>query len=151
MKTLLAFFLVPLSFLLPSLTFAQVNCTSYLGGVTSCTGAGGYQYESRQHLNGQSSFYDNQGSSGTVTRTLNGGANVSPTQIGRSVTPGGVPIGHPTSNINVGSRHNEYYVAPVAEQIAPQGKLPATYEELHKELVRIKAWQAKELARKLTD
>jgi len=110
MKTLLAFFLVALSLLLPSLSFAQANCTTYLGGVTSCTGAGGYQYESRQHLNGQSSFYDNQGNSGTVTRTLNGGVNVSPTTVGKTaprvapvqpayITSGGLePIAPPKSD-----------------------------------------------------
>ena len=96
--------------LLASPTFAQVNCTQHLGGVTSCSGPSGYQYESREHLNGQSSYYDNRGNAGSVTHTLNGGVNVSPTQVGSAPPPVPVPVtsGHPTDNINVGSRMVPY-------------------------------------------
>ena len=87
MKTFLPLLLVPLSFFAASLTFAQVNCTQHLGGVTSCSGPSGYQYESREHLNGQSSYYDNRGNAGSVTHTLNGGVNVSPTQVGSAPPP----------------------------------------------------------------
>ena len=84
MKTLLLGVLYP-SLFFASLAFAQTNCITYLGGVTSCDGPGGYHLESRQGLNGQSSYYDNRGSSGTVTQTLNGGVNVSPTTVGRGI------------------------------------------------------------------
>jgi hypothetical protein len=87
MKTLL---LITLS-LFSSVSFAQVNCNSYLGGVTSCTGPNGYQSESRQHLNGQSSYYDSLGNSGTVTKTLNGGVNSVPLTRGRAA-PSPVPV-----------------------------------------------------------
>ena len=89
-------------------TFAQVNCTQHLGGVTSCSGPSGYQYESREHLNGQSSYYDSAGNVGSVTHTLNGGLTVSPTQVGSTPPPVPVTSGHPTYDINVGSRMVPY-------------------------------------------
>jgi hypothetical protein len=108
MKNFLPLFLAPLSFFAASLAFAQVNCTQHLGGVTSCSGPSGYQYESREHLNGQSTYYDNRGNTGTVTHTLNGGVNVSPTHVGSTPPPVPVTSGHPTDNINVGSRMVPY-------------------------------------------
>ena len=70
-----------------SLSFAQTNCTKYLGGEITCDGPNGYRMEAREHLNGQTSFYDSRGNVGTVTQTLNGGVNVSPTVVGRGGPP----------------------------------------------------------------
>lgn len=83
---------------------AQTNCTRYIGGEITCTGHGGYQVEAREHINGQTSYYDNRGNVGTVNQHPNGGVSVTPTQIGRSapsvpayVTSGGLePITPPS-------------------------------------------------------
>lgn len=48
MKTLLL--LIATLFVAPA--FAQMTCTTYLGGVTDCWGAGGYSAEYRQYLGG---------------------------------------------------------------------------------------------------
>ena len=73
--------------LFSSVSFAQTNCTTYLGGEITCSGPSGYQAQGRQHLNGQTSYYDNRGNQGTVTNTLNGGTRIDPTVVGR----GGLP------------------------------------------------------------
>lgn len=88
------------------LSLAQTDCTRYLGGVISCTGPNGYQMEAREHLNGQTSFYDSKGNQGMVTRTLNGGIDVSPTVVGRGGAPSVTPLitGRPNDNLNPGSR-----------------------------------------------
>ena len=62
MKTL--FLLIATLFVAPA--FAQMTCTTYLGGVTDCWGAGGYNAEYRQYLGGTTSYYDNRGNSGTA-------------------------------------------------------------------------------------
>ena len=92
MKTLLRLFLVPLSFLFSSLSFAQTNCTKHLGGEVTCSGPGGYSVEAREHLNGQTSYYDSRGNVGTVTHTINGGVNVSPTVVGSAPPPPGAGL-----------------------------------------------------------
>lgn len=73
------------------LSLAQTDCTKYLGGVISCAGPNGYTMEAREHLNGQTSYYDSTGAVGTVTKTLNGGVNVSPTVVGRGGRSPAVP------------------------------------------------------------
>lgn len=97
------------SLLLSPMAFAQTNCTTYLGGVTSCDGPGGYHLESRQGLNGQSSYYDNGGSSGTVTQTLNGGVNVSPAQVGRGGPSAIVPLVTRNGPESITPAKSDYY------------------------------------------
>lgn len=62
--------------------------------------------EGREHLNGQTSFYDSKGNQGMVTRTLNGGIDVSPTVVGRGGPPSVAPLitGRPNDNLHTGSR-----------------------------------------------
>jgi hypothetical protein len=89
MKTLSPFFLISLAFLLSPVSFAQANCNKYVGGVISCTGPGDYRLEGREHINGQTSYYDNRGNVGTVTEYLNGAMSVTPSQIGSAPPPPG--------------------------------------------------------------
>ena len=79
-------------------------------GVTSCDGPGGYHLESRQGLNGQACYYDNRGSSGTVTQTLNGGVIVSATQAGREGPPATVPLT---------TRHEQESITPPKSGLPP--------------------------------
>jgi hypothetical protein len=59
MKTLSLFLLLSLSFLASAPLSAQVNCTTYSGGETSCDGPGGYHAEGRQYFGGIASWHDN--------------------------------------------------------------------------------------------
>lgn len=94
MKTLPLLFLLPLSFLsFSSLSFAQTNCTKYIGGVISCTGPGGYRVEAREGINGQTSYYDSNGNVGTVNQHPNGGVSITPTHVGSSYPPGTSSLG----------------------------------------------------------
>ena len=142
---------VALLFLFSSSTFAQVNCTTYLGGVTSCSGPNGYQSESRQGLNGQSSFYDSYGNSGTVTRTLNGGVNVSPSQIGGRVPGGAAPrvssdgryLGFATGETLTASP-NMGVVDSSELPVVDLSKLPKTPEEYRLAMLWMKAVEARD-------
>jgi hypothetical protein len=144
MKTILPLFLLPISFLISSPAFPQVNCTTYLGGVTSCTGAGGYQAEGRQYLGGVESWYDNKGGTATVRHGAFGTTTI-------DVAPGRAPLGigvppQSSTTLGVGSRHNEYYVPPSVEQAAEYGKLPETQSEFQNEWLIIQAWKQKQLS-----
>jgi hypothetical protein len=66
MKTLSLFLLFSLSFLASAPLSAQVNCTTYSGGETSCDGPRGYHAEGRQYFGGVESWYDNRGNTATV-------------------------------------------------------------------------------------
>lgn len=66
MKTLSLFLLLSLSFLASAPLSAQVNCTTYSGGETSCDGPRGYHAEGRQYFGGVESWYDNRGNTANV-------------------------------------------------------------------------------------
>ena len=66
MKTLSLFLLLSLSFLPSAPLSAQVNCTTYFGGETSCNGPRGYHAEGRQYFGGVESWHDNRGNIATV-------------------------------------------------------------------------------------
>ncbi|PTR15080.1 hypothetical protein C8R31_104107 [Nitrosospira sp. Nsp2] len=66
MKSLSLFLLLSLSFLPSAPLSAQVNCTTYFGGETSCNGPRGYHAEGRQYFGGVESWYDNRGNTSTV-------------------------------------------------------------------------------------
>jgi hypothetical protein len=95
MKTLPLLYLILLSclFLFSSLSLAQTNCTRYLGGEITCTSPGGYRVEAREHINGQTSYYDSNGNVGTVNQHPNGGVSITPTHVGSSYPAGTSSLG----------------------------------------------------------
>ncbi|MFS8083133.1 MAG: hypothetical protein ACMG51_06755 [Ginsengibacter sp.] len=60
--------------------FAQVNCTTYFGGETSCYGPRGYHAEGRQYFGGIESWYDNRGNTATVRHYPFGGTSIDTTR-----------------------------------------------------------------------
>jgi hypothetical protein len=91
MKTL--FLLIGALFVAPA--FAQMTCTTYLGGVTDCWGTGGYNAEYRQHLGGTTSYYDNRGNSGNVQQYSGGITTVVGDPGSRTAVP--PPVVYPKS------------------------------------------------------
>jgi hypothetical protein len=44
------------------------DCTTYTGGLTECSGPGGYRSTQRDYSNGVSDSYDNRGNTATIRR-----------------------------------------------------------------------------------
>src|SRR5690348_8217472 len=76
MKAEYLLLLLPFLFLTSAPLSAQINCTSYLDGETSCYGTRGYHAEGRQYLGGVESWYDNGGNTTTVRHYPLGGTSI---------------------------------------------------------------------------
>lgn len=76
-------------------TVAQADCTTYLGGLTECSGPRGYQSTQRDYIGGVSESWDNRGNKATI-RHHTGGETivVAPTGVAPSVSPTPLYGGH---------------------------------------------------------